>query len=264
MADSTNYLAELFGLREKVAVVVGGSGVLGGRIAEGLARAGAKVAITYHTRSDAADEKVEAIRAVGGEAFAVAADVQRRSDLERLRDEVVSRWQRVDVLVNAPGVNSATPVLEIADEEWESILATNLKGVFLACQVFGGTMVEQEGGGSIINISSASARIPLSKAFTYSISKAGVENLTRFLAREWAPSGVRVNAIVPGFFPARQNESLLTEERRRAVFAHTPMARFGEPDELEGAAIWLASERASSFVTDASIAVDGGFTAMTI
>ena len=125
-------------------------------------------------------------------------------------------------------------------------------------------LIDQGGGGSIINVSSVSSRIPVSKAFTYSISKAGVDNLTRFLAREWAPHAIRVNALVPGFFPAGQNRRILTDERRRAVFAHTPMSRYGEAEELCGAAIWLASERASSFVTGATITVDGGFTAMTI
>ena len=259
-----SYLDELFGLEDRVAVVIGGSGVLGGRIAEGLAQAGARVAVIYHSNQEAAESRVAAIRARGAEAMAVAADTRRRLDMERARDAVVEAWQRVDVLVNAPGINSTTPVLDITEDEWENIMATNLKGVFLACQVFGRLMIDQGHGGSIINVSSASSRIPVSKAFTYSISKAGLDNLTRFLAREWAPHAVRVNALVPGFFPAGQNRKILTDERRQAVFAHTPMARYGEPEELCGAAVWLASERASSFVTGATIAVDGGFTAMTI
>jgi len=264
MTEPNRYLEELFGLDGKVAVVIGGSGVLGGRIAEGLARAGAKVAVIYNSNRDAACSRVEAIRATGADATAVAADVTRRQDIEAARDVILERWSRVDILVNAPGINSATPVLDIEEDEWEGILKTNLKGVFLACQVFGRVLIDQGAGGSIINISSVSSRIPVSKAFTYSISKAGIDNLTRFLAREWAPHDVRVNALVPGFFPAEQNRRLLTEERRRAVFAHTPMARYGDPDELCGASIWLASSRASSFVTGAMIPVDGGFTAVTI
>ena len=259
-----SYLDELFGLENKVAVVIGGSGVLGGRMAEGLARAGAKVAVVYHTNRDAAESRVEAICALGADAMAVRADVGRRGEVERARDAILAPWNRVDVLVNAPGVNSTTPVLDITEDEWESILATNLKGVFLACQVFGRVMIDRGNGGSIINVSSVSSRIPVSKAFTYSISKAGLDNLTRFLAREWAPHSIRVNALAPGFFPAGQNRRILTEERRKAVLAHTPMARYGEPEELCGATVWLASERASSFVTGATIAVDGGFTAMTI
>jgi NAD(P)-dependent dehydrogenase (short-subunit alcohol dehydrogenase family) len=125
-------------------------------------------------------------------------------------------------------------------------------------------MIEQKTGGSIINISSVSSEIPLSKVFTYSISKAGVNNMTKFLAREWAAHNIRVNAIMPGFFPAEQNRKILTEERRKSIFAHTPMARYGEPEELAGALLWLASDKASSFVTGTVIPVDGGFTGMTI
>ena len=264
MKSSASYLEKLFGLEEKVAVVIGGSGVLGGRIAEGLAGAGAKVAVVYRGSRDAAEKCVESMHALGAEAMAVPADVQRREDLDNVRDAVLKRWDRVDILVNAPGVNSTTPFLEITEDEWDRVLATNLKGVFLACQVFGRVMIERGGSGSILNVTSVSSRVPLSKVFTYSISKAGLDNLTRFLAREWATHSIRVNALMPGFFPAGQNRRSLTEERRKAIFAHTPMARYGEPEELCGAAIWLASERASSFITGATIVVDGGFTAMTI
>ena len=134
----------------------------------------------------------------------------------------------------------------------------------LACQVFGRQLIDQGEGGSVINISSASSGPPLSKVYTYSITKSGVNNLTQFLAREWAPYKVRVNAVAPGFFPAEQNRKILTEERVAAIMGHTPMGRFGEAEELAGAVVWLASERASSFVTGAVIRVDGGFTAMTI
>jgi NAD(P)-dependent dehydrogenase (short-subunit alcohol dehydrogenase family) len=168
------------------------------------------------------------------------------------------------VLVNASGTNSSTPFLDISEEEWTNILDVNLKSVFLACQVFGQCMIERGQGGSIVNISSSSSGPPLSKVFTYSISKAGVNNLTQFLAREWAQYGIRVNAIIPGFFPAEQNRKILSEERTEAIFSHTPMARFGKPDELVGTTLWLASEKASSFVTGALIRVDGVFSAMTI
>jgi NAD(P)-dependent dehydrogenase (short-subunit alcohol dehydrogenase family) len=196
--------------------------------------------------------------------MAVHADSRAQTSLAAALHAVLARWGRIDIVVNAPGINSATPVLEIREEEWQPILDTNLKGVFLSCQVFGKQLIEQRRGGSIINISSVSSEIPLSRVFTYSISKAGVNSLTRYLAREWAQYGIRVNAIMPGFFPAEQNRKILTEERRKAILAHTPMARYGEPDELNGALIWLASKRASSFVTGAIIPVDGGFTAMTI
>jgi NAD(P)-dependent dehydrogenase (short-subunit alcohol dehydrogenase family) len=149
-------------------------------------------------------------------------------------------------------------------EEWDSIMDVNLKSVVLACQVFGKHMVEAGGGGSIINISSVSSDPPLSKVFTYSASTAGVNSVTKFLAREFAPSRVRVNAIIPGFFPAEQNRKILSPERVESIMRHTPMGRFGDAEELQGAAVFLASEQASSFVTGAVIRVDGGFGSMTI
>ncbi len=260
----SNYLEDIFGLKGRVAAVIGGSGVLGGSVAEALSRAGANVAIIYNHGKEAADHRVKNIQSNKREAMAVHADGRVKSDLEKAKDEIVSRWNRVDILVNAPGVNSTTPVLDITEDEWEKIIAVNLKGMFFACQVFGKHMVDAKVKGSIINFSSVSSEIPLSKVFTYAISKAGVNNMTRFLAREWAQFGIRVNAVMPGFFPAEQNRKILTEERRKSIFGHTPMARYGEADELNGAFVWLASNKASSFVTGTIIPVDGGFTAMTI
>jgi NAD(P)-dependent dehydrogenase (short-subunit alcohol dehydrogenase family) len=161
-------------------------------------------------------------------------------------------------------VNSATPFFEISEQEWQRIIDIDLKSVFLACQVFGKAMVDAGRGGSIINISSASSGPPLSKVFTYSVAKGGVNQITQFLAREWAPYNVRVNAILPGFFPAEQNRKILTEERVASIMGHTPMKRFGESSELVGAAVYLASPRASSFVTGSIVRVDGGYSAMTI
>lgn len=258
-----SYLDDLFSLSGKVAAVIGGSGVLGGAMATGLARAGAKVAILGRTREKIA-ARVRAIREHGGEAMGVTCDASDRQSLEMACGEIVSTWKGVHILINGSGVNSATPFFEIDDEEWDRILVVNLKSMFLACQIFARQMIKQKEGGSIINISSASSGPPLSKVFTYGVSKAGCNNLTQFLAREFAPHKIRVNAIVPGFFPAEQNRKILTKERAAAIFSHTPMARFGEADELIGATIWLASEKASSFVTGAIIRVDGGFSAMTI
>ncbi|MDZ7339018.1 MAG: SDR family oxidoreductase [candidate division KSB1 bacterium] len=257
------YLEELFGLKGKVAVIIGGGGVLGGSMALALAKAGAAVAVV-----DLDEEKAGAcakqIASIGAPAIALQADASSKSALEKAALAIDRAYHRLDVLINAPGINSATPFFEISEQEWEQILNVNLKSMFLACQIFGKRMLEQRQGGSIINISSASSGPPLSKVFTYSISKAGVNNLTQFLAREWAPHRIRVNAIAPGFFPAEQNRRLLTKERTEAILRHTPMGRFGEPDELAGVVLWLASERASSFVTGAIIRVDGGFSAMTI
>jgi NAD(P)-dependent dehydrogenase (short-subunit alcohol dehydrogenase family) len=259
-----SYLDDLYSLDGKVAVAIGAGGVLAGAMADALGAAGARVAV-LDLDGGAADRRAEAIRTASGvESLGMAVDATSEDDLRKALGQVLSLWGRVDVLLNAAGINSATPFFEITGEEWDRILSVNLESLFLACQVFGREMVDRGEGGSVINISSASSGPPLSKVFTYSISKAGINNLTQFLAREWAPHAVRVNAIAPGFFPAEQNRRLLTEERTAAIMGHTPMARFGEAEELAGAVVWLASERASSFVTGAIIRVDGGFTAMTI
>ncbi|HFE52499.1 MAG TPA: SDR family oxidoreductase [Bacteroidetes bacterium] len=264
MATSVaEYLRDLFGLEGKVAAIIGGGGVLAGTVAKGYAQAGARIAV-LDLKKEYAEARAKEIRELGGEAISIPVDATSRADLERADREIIDTFGRVDILVNAPGINSSTPFFEITEEEWHKILDVNLKSMFLACQVFGKRMIDQGEGGSIINFSSASSGPPLSKVFTYSISKAGVNNLTQWLAREWAPYRIRVNAIAPGFFPAEQNRKILTEERVRDIMRHTPMNRFGEPEELVGAMIWLASEKASSFVTGAIIRVDGGFTAMTI
>jgi NAD(P)-dependent dehydrogenase (short-subunit alcohol dehydrogenase family) len=169
-----------------------------------------------------------------------------------------------DILVNAAGVNSSASFADLQDEEWNRLLDVNLSAVFRACQIFAPQMRNRPGGASIINISSASSGPPLSRVFGYAAAKAGVNNITQYLARELAPDGIRVNAIIPGFFPAEQNRVLLTRERVDSIVAHTPMRRLGEPEELDGALLWLASSRASGFVTGALIHVDGGFSAMTI
>ncbi len=263
MTDGTPGGTALFDLSGHVAAVIGGTGVLGGALCHGFGAAGAAVAVLGRSR-ERADARVAALRAEGVAAAAVLADAGDRSALEDARRQVEGALGPVDILVNAAGVNSATPFFEIGLAEWHAILDTNLTSAFLACQVFGHAMVERGRGGSIINISSTSSEIPLSRVLTYSVSKAGVNILTRYLARELAPHRIRVNAIVPGFFPAEQNRRLLSEERVRAILGHTPAGRLGEPDELVGTAVWLASERASGFVTGALIPVDGGFAAMTI
>jgi len=254
---------EMFSLEGKTAVVVGGGGVLAGAMAEGMAAAGAAIVIVDPNLPNA-EARAASIQAKGGRAIAVAADASKREDLERALAETLTRFGSVDILINAAGINSGTPFFEITEAEWQKILDVNLKSVFLACQVFGKAMIDAGRGGSIINISSVSSGPPLSKVFTYSITKAGVNQITQFLAREWAPHRVRVNAIRPGFFPAEQNRALLSPERTAQIMAHTPYGRFGEPQELVGAVLFLASEKASSFVTGAILSVDGGFTAMTI
>jgi NAD(P)-dependent dehydrogenase (short-subunit alcohol dehydrogenase family) len=257
------FVQSLFGLKGKTAAVIGGGGVLAGAMAEGLAKAGADVAV-IDLSAENAQKRAEALKALGVRSAAVTADASNRADLEGALKRVVSELGGVDILINAPGVNSATPFFDITDDEWEKIIRVNLKSMFLACQIFGKKMIDQDRGGSIINISSASSGPPLSRVFTYSISKAGVNNLTQWLAYEWASHHIRVNAIAPGFFPAEQNRKILTQERVESIMRHTPMNRFGEAEELVGATVWLSSDKASSFVTGAIIRVDGGYTAMTI
>ena len=254
---------ELFSLTDKVAVVVGGGGVLAGAMAEGLAGAGADVAIVDYNK-DGAEARAASIRQLGRKALGIQADATQKPALEAACRQVLDELGSVDILINAAGINSATPFFEIQESEWQRILDVNLKSVFFACQVFGKVMVESGRGGSIINISSASSGPPLSKVFTYSVTKGGVNQITQFLAREWAPYRVRVNAVLPGFFPAEQNRRILTPERTAQIMSHTPMNRFGESEELVGATIYLASDKASSFVTGSILRVDGGFLAMTI
>ena len=229
----------------------------------GLARAGADVAILDFNAA-ASEARAAAVRELGRRALGLNVDATSKKDLQNALDRMTTDWGRVDILINAAGINSSTPFFDITEEEWRRLIDVDLKSVFLACQVFGKAMVESGRGGSVINISSVSSGPPLSKVFTYAVSKGGVNQITQFLAREWAPHRVRVNAIVPGFFPAEQNRTILTPERVAAIMGHTPMGRFGEANELVGAAVYLASEKASSFVTGAILRVDGGFLAMTI
>jgi NAD(P)-dependent dehydrogenase (short-subunit alcohol dehydrogenase family) len=256
-------IQELFSLQGKVAVVIGAGGVLAGEMAQGLAGAGADLVIV-DLNEEAANARAAKIRETGRRAIACKADVTKRADLDAALKNTLDEFGQVDILLNAAGINSGTPFFEITEAEWERILDVDLRSVFLACQVFGKVMVESGNGGSVINISSASSGPPLSKVFTYSVAKGGVNQITQFLAREWAAQRVRVNAIVPGFFPAEQNRKLLTEERVSQIMNHTPMRRFGDASELIGAAIYLASDRASSFVTGSLLRVDGGYLATTI
>ena len=258
-----SFVEDVFSLKGKVAVIIGGGGVLGGVIAEGIGKAGADIAI-IDPKCDKVKKRLSVLKSMGVKALPIEMDATRVRELKRAALQVQRHFGKVDILINAPGINSATPFLEISEDEWQKIMDVNLKSMFLASQVFGKMMIDQGEGGSIINISSASSGPPLSRVFTYSITKAGVNNLTQNLAREWAPNRIRVNALAPGFFPAEQNRKILSKERVEDIFRHTPMARFGDPEELVGAVVWLASEKASSFVTGAIIRVDGGFTAMTI
>ena len=258
-----SYLESIFGLTGRVAVVIGGTGELCGAMAEGLAGAGATVVLVGRNE-EKANARLARIAAAGGNAYFLPAEATSRAELEKLLAAILARSGQVDIVVNGAGVNSATPYLDIAEDEFDRIVRVNLKGVFLGCQVFGKYLVDRGAGGSIINLGSMSGLIPLSRVFTYSATKAAVHNLTKNLAREWAPKKVRVNVLVPGFFPAEQNRKVLTPERVTNIMGHTPMKRFGEARELIGATLLLASDGAGSFITGDEIVVDGGYHAMTI
>ncbi len=211
----------LFSLAGEVAVVIGGGGVLGGAMATGLAQAGADVVILGRSK-ESADARAREIEELGRNAMGIACDATSKAGLQQALETVIARFGHVDILVNAAGVNSGTPFFEITEAEWHRILDIDLTGVFLACQVFGKAMVDAGRGGAIINISSASSGPPLSKVFTYAVAKAGVNQITQFLARELAPHNIRVNAILPGFFPAEQNRKLLTAGTGRQHFGPYP------------------------------------------
>ena len=267
---------ELFQLDGKTAVVIGATGVLGGGIAEALASAGAKVGVLGRS-AERGGQRVEAIQQQGGTAVFQSADVSDMESLRTASSAIASQLGNVDILVNAAGGNRPAATLppgsafcELPTDAWNEVFDLNLVGgALLPTQVFAEGMLERRRG-SVINIASLSGMTPLSRVVAYSAAKAAVLNLTQFLAREWAEQGVRVNAISPGFFPAEQNRSLLCNddgsytERGQQIINHTPMRRFGESQELAGAAIWLASDRASSFVTGQNIVVDGGFSSTTI
>ena len=257
---SSQFLDSLFGLSGRTAVVIGGTGVLGGALADGLARAGAFVVVAGRG-ADRGQARVDAVRAAGGDGVFVSVDAVDRASVEALLAATVRTRGRADILVNCAGVNSSIPYLEIPDDDFARVLDTNLKSTHLGCQIFGGHMASL-GGGAILNIGSVTADKPLSKVFAYSASKAAVVNYTRNVARELAPKRVRVNVLCPGFFPAEQNRKILSAERTAQIMSQTPMNRFGEPEELVGAAILLCAERAGSFITGAEIYVDGGFTGM--
>lgn len=258
----SEYLESLFSLDGKVAVVIGGTGELCGAMAEGLASAGAETVLVGRSEEKAA-ARLTKIEAAGGKAYFEKVDINSKASNQELLDNVLRKSGRVDILINGAGVNSPTPIFEIEEEEFDRIIATNLRAVLFSAQVFGKYLVERGEGGSIINIGSMSGIIPLSRVFTYSATKAAVHNLSKNLAREWAEAKVRVNTIVPGFFPAEQNKKVLTKERVASIMGHTPANRFGEAHELIGATLLLASD-AASFMNGAELVVDGGYASMTI
>jgi NAD(P)-dependent dehydrogenase (short-subunit alcohol dehydrogenase family) len=267
-----DYLDRLFSLEGRVAVVTGGTGVLGRAMALGLARAGAKVGVLGRRRAQAEAVAAEIAQA-GGTALALPADVLQRGQLEAARDAVTSAWGHPDILVNAAGGNVPAATLQpgqaffdLPEEALREVLDLNLVGTLLPCQVLAAGMA-RAGAGCVVNISSMAAQRTITRVVGYAAAKAAVENLTRWLAVELAlryGAGLRVNAIAPGFFVGEQNRRLLLNEdgsltaRGQAITQHTPAGRFGEPEELVGALVWLCGPGAA-FVNGVVIPVDGGF-----
>lgn len=246
-------------LNGSTAVVIGGTSGIGRAIAHGLAEAGADVVCTSR-RIEQVEAAAAEIEAFGRKTLRAVSDVSDRDSLGDLLDQCKSEFGKVQILVNSAGVTKRTPTLELEDEAWNAILETNLTGTLRSCQVFGRHMVEN-GYGRIINIASLSTFVSLFEVAAYSASKAAVASLTKSLAIEWAKSGVNVNAIAPGVFRTALNTKLLDETPRGQEFlTRTPMGRFGNVEELAGAAVFLASE-AASFVTGEVLVVDGGFLA---
>jgi NAD(P)-dependent dehydrogenase (short-subunit alcohol dehydrogenase family) len=266
----------MFDLSDDVAVVIGATGALGGACAQAMAEAGARVAVVGRS-AERGEARVKAITETGGDAQFFSCDAMDTASLKSCHEAIDEGIGAPTILLNAAGGNhpdaTVTPEMpfeKIPQPAWAKVFDLNLVGGFLLpCQEFGPAMCER-GKGSIINIASVTSHLPLSKVIAYSASKAAVLSATRFLAREWATKGVRVNSITPGFFPAEQNKKLLfnddgtPSDRALAIYGHTPMGRFGDPGELAGAAVYLASEKAASFVTGSDIVVDGGFLSQTI
>lgn len=258
-----DFLNSLFNLKGQTAVVIGGTGHLCGSMGIAMARAGAEV-ILVGRNPESAVEKLAAIDEFGGKSWFHKADVRKRDEIEDLLTAVVSRAGKVDVLVNGAGLGSGTPFREIKDDEYMQLIDINLSSVLRACQIFGDYFIKRHEPSSIINMGSMAALLPISKLYVYSAAKAAVHNLSKNLAREWAEHDIRVNTLVPGFFPSTQSSQKGDESRALEILRHTPMSRFGNAEELTAATLMLASNKAGSFITGSEIVVDGGFSSMTI
>lgn len=266
------YLQNLFNLRDKVAVLTGGGGVLAGEMAKGFLQAGAK-AVLLDINENSLKERIEELKTNGGEIIGLKCNVLEEENIENVRHEILKKFKRIDILVNAAGGHVSGAVIGVNQtifdmkiEQFKKVMDLNLNGTVLPSLVFGKTMADQKSG-SIINISSMASQRAISRAVGYSAAKSGIDNFTRWMAVELSQkfgNRIRVNAIAPGFLLTNQNRELLTNqdgsltERGNTIINMTPFKRFGEPEELVGAILWLAGD-ASKFVTGAIIPIDGGF-----
>lgn len=264
-----SYIDKLYDLEGKVAVIVGGTGELCSHMAVGLAKAGVEVVLAGRNE-DKAQDKLDDIHAssdecgAGEKAYFVATDLMEKGSLYALLDIVIERSGKVDILINGAGVSSLKPVLDLPVEDFQTILNINLTASFQACQVFGQYFIEHDRPASIINIGSIAGITPMENSFAFSASKAALHNMTKNFAREWADNDIRVNTIIPGFFPSETNQRALDETQILEIMRKTPMSRFGDPDELIGATLLLASSKAGSFITGSEFVVDGGFSTVSL
>ncbi|MDR2438236.1 MAG: SDR family oxidoreductase [Planctomycetaceae bacterium] len=259
MLNSAEYLKNLFGMEGEVAVVIGGAGELGGALSSGLGQAGAYVVVA-DMGEEACKARVEKLQTLHINSSYAVVNITQRASIKNLLEESLKVTGKVDMLINCAGINIGTPFLEVDPNQWDKIFAVNLKGMMEACQVFIESMLNNNDGGAILNIGSVNSDRPLSRVFAYAASKAGVVNLTQNIAQEFATKKIRANSICPGFFPAEQNRKLLDQERVDNIMRGTPMNRYGNPEELIGAALLLLSKKAGSYITGSTVYVDGGFT----